>query len=161
MQPNNKTDQNKYNITRRILKLSENIFQTMKLTIPSEWLSSDMTIAQLRVLLLLFTEGPGKMSSIASSLDIAVSTATGIIDNLVKKELVIRGTDLDDRRLVICSLSSQGQEIIGRLWSLGQFQLKKLLHGLSLEELKKSEEVAKFLLDNVKSQSSKAVEEID
>jgi len=47
---------------------------------------TDMTVAQLRVLLLLQTEGQSRMSSIAGTLGIAVSTATGIIDNLVKKE---------------------------------------------------------------------------
>jgi DNA-binding MarR family transcriptional regulator len=153
MRSNNNQVDNDKNIINHILKLSNDIFQTIKFSIPLEWLSSDMTVAQLRVLVLLHTEGPGKMSTIASSLNVAVSTATGIIDNLVKKELVVRGTDPEDRRLVICSLSPSGKKIISRLWASGQLQLKKLLYGLSVEQLKKSEEVAKLLLENVKSQS--------
>ena len=88
--PNNNENQDSKTLVTQILKLSEDIFQAIKLSIPPEWLSSDMTVAQLRVLLLLHTEGPSRMSSIATTLGIAVSTATGIIDNLVKKDLVIR-----------------------------------------------------------------------
>lgn len=133
-------------LVRHILELSEDIFRAVKLGVPSEWLTSDLTVAQLRILLVLYTEGQSRMGSIASALGIAVSTATGIVDNLVKKGLVVRGADPQDRRLVICTLSSQGKETINRLWALGQFQIEKLLQGLSLEQLNKADEVAEFLL---------------
>jgi DNA-binding MarR family transcriptional regulator len=149
LKPNNNKEPDSKTLVPQILKLSEDIFQEIKLSIPPEWLTSDMTVAQLRVLLLLHTEGQSRMSSIASTLGIAVSTATGIVENLVKKELVTRGTDTEDRRVVICALSAQGQETINRIWALGQFQMEKLLHGLSVEDLKKAHEVAEILLRNV------------
>ena len=138
----------------QILNLSEDIFQTIKLSLPPEWLTSDMTVAQLRVLLLLHTEGQSRMSSIASNLGIAVSTVTGITDNLVKKELVTRQDDPEDRRVVICSLSMKGQKIMNHIWIQGQLQMKKLLNGLSPEQLEKAKEVAEILLLNAKTQSS-------
>jgi DNA-binding MarR family transcriptional regulator len=141
-------------IIQHILKLAGDIFRVVKPSVPPEWLTSDLTVAQLRVLLVLYTEGPSRMSSIASSLGIAVSTATGIMDNLVRKGLVVRGADPEDRRLVICRLSSQGQETINRLWTLGQFQIEKLLQGLSLGQLKKADEVAELLLANVTSKGT-------
>ncbi|MBN1644126.1 MAG: MarR family transcriptional regulator [Dehalococcoidales bacterium] len=156
MNPNNSTGQDGKQIVRRILKLSNDIFQALKLAIPSEWLASDMTVAQLRVLLLLHADGSARMSSIASSLDITLSTATGIVDNLVKKELVVRGADPEDRRLVICELSPQGQAIISRMWALGQIQMERLLDGLSLGELQKASEVAEILLHNVTSRTNSA-----
>ncbi len=149
LKPNDNKEPDSKTLVPQILKLSEDIFQEIKLSIPPEWLTSDMTVAQLRVLLLLHTEGQSRMSSIASTLGIAVSTATGIVENLVKKELVTRGTDTEDRRVVICALSAQGQETINRIWALGQFQMEKLLHGLSVEDLKKAHEVAEILLRNV------------
>jgi DNA-binding MarR family transcriptional regulator len=93
------------------------------------------------------------MSSIAVTLGIAVSTATGIIDNLVKKGLVARSADTGDRRVVICALSPQGQEIINRIWAQGQLQMENLLRGLSIEQLEKAKEVAEFLLHNAQSRS--------
>ncbi len=136
-------------LVRYILKLSGDIYRGVKLSVPPEWLTSDLTVAQLRVLLVLYTEGPSRMTSIASSIGIAVSTATGILDNLVRKELVTRRDDPEDRRLVICTLSPQGQEAINRLWTMSQFQIEKLLQGLSMEQLKKTAEVAEFLLYNL------------
>ena len=137
-------------LIRHILKLAENIFQEIKTIVPPEWLKSDITVAQLRVLLVLFAEGPSRMSSIATSLDIAISTATGIVDKLVNKKLVIRNDDPEDRRLVICTLSDHGTKLMSQLWLLGQSQIEKLLHGLTEEQLNKAAEVAQFLLDNVK-----------
>ncbi|MFY9812788.1 MAG: MarR family transcriptional regulator [Dehalococcoidales bacterium] len=150
--PNINRKNDSKNLVKQILYASENIFQVMGITIPPEWLMTDMTVAQLRVLLLLHTEGPSRMSSIAATLGIAVSTATGIIDNLVRKELVIRSADTEDRRVVICGLSPRGQEIINSIWIYGQLQMKKLLNGLSPEQLEKAKEVAEMLLANVKTQ---------
>jgi DNA-binding MarR family transcriptional regulator len=157
MRTNNDSGQDTETLVRHILKLAEDIYRTIKLSVPPEWLTSDMTVAQLRVLLTLHTDGPSQMSSIAASIGVAVSTATGIMDNLVRKGLVTRGDDTEDRRLVICTLSSQGQETINRVWTLGQFQMEKLLRGLSVEQLKKADEVAGFLLTNVTSKSSSSV----
>ncbi|MCX6003972.1 MAG: MarR family transcriptional regulator [Chloroflexi bacterium] len=157
MRTNNDSGQDTKTLVRHILKSAEDIYRTVKLSVPPEWLTSDMTVAQLRVLLTLHADGPSQMSSIAASIEVAVSTATGIMDNLVRKGLVTRGDDTEDRRLVICTLSPQGQETINRVWTLGQFQMEKLLRGLSVEQLKKADEVAGFLLTNVTSKSSNSV----
>ena len=61
----------------------------------------------------------------------------------------MRKTEPEDRRLVICALSPQGQETINLMWELGRLQIERLLHGLSLEELKNADEVAEILLRNV------------
>jgi DNA-binding MarR family transcriptional regulator len=151
MKPNNYTEQNGQTLVRHILKLSNDIFRAIKLSIPTEWLASDMTVAQLRVLLLLYTEGASRMGSIASVIGTTLSTTTGTVDILVKKGMVVRRDDPEDRRLVICELSQQGKEMINLMWVSGQQQMEKLLHGLSLEELRKADEVAEILLHNVTS----------
>ena len=142
-------------LVQQILRLSEDIYSALTPNIPVEWLSSDLTVAQLRVLLVLHAEGPSRMSSIASRLNIALSTATGILDNLVKKGLVAREADPQDRRLVICELSAAGQELINRLWVWGQFQMEELLDGLTLEQLEKAVEVARMLFDNISRKTGK------
>jgi DNA-binding MarR family transcriptional regulator len=138
-------------LVQHILELSNDIFRVIKFSIPPEWLASDMTVAQLRVLLFLHTEGASRMSGIASSLGTTLPTITGTVDILVKKGLVVRRDDPQDRRLVICDLSMSGQEVMNRMWVLGQQQMQKLLHGLSLEELQKADELTEILLRNVRS----------
>ncbi len=147
----------KKNIVKEILDLSEKIFATIPVTIPPEWFSSDATIAQLRILLLLHMQGSARMSTIASKLGIALPTATGIVDNLVKKELVMRDTDPHDRRVVICNLSSTGQIFINKIWVSGQSQMERLLDGLTLEQLEKAAEVADFLYQNASRQSKENI----
>ncbi len=147
--------QEKEALIQHIIEVSGNIYDALKPNIPVDYLSSDLTVAQLRVLLVLHTDGPAKMSSIASILHVALSTATGVMDNLVKKELVVREADLHDRRLVVCKLSPAGQELINKLWVSGEFQMERLLNGLTLEQLGKATEVAEMLFDNVSPKISK------
>jgi DNA-binding MarR family transcriptional regulator len=147
--------QNNEALVQRILRLAEGIYNSIPLTIPVEWLSSDITVAQLRVLLVLQAQVTSRMSSIASELGIALPTATGIIDNLVKKGLVVRDTDDKDRRLVICKLSPEGQSFINKLWLSGQSQIENLFDGLTSKELRKVADVAQILFDNASQKFSK------
>ena len=141
--------QKREDLVQYILKLSEDIYIKLTPGFPMEWLSSDLTVAQLRVMLILRTEGPVRMSNIASTTGTAFSTATGIVDNLIKKDLVLRDVDPNDRRVVICKLSIGGEKLMDKLWEMGQLQMKKLLDGLSLKQLGDAAKVAEFLLNNI------------
>ncbi len=141
-------------LTEHILKLSVDIFRLVTPIVPSEWLSSDITVAQLRVLLILYTEGSSRMSAVAAHLDIALSTATGIMDNLVSKGLVGRGASPDDRRVVLCRLTARGQELVSHVWDLGRTQIERLLRGLTLRQLQQAATLAESLL--VSAQQSAA-----
>jgi DNA-binding MarR family transcriptional regulator len=151
VQPHKASKSVEESLTLKILSLSERIYRTVNISVPPEWLTSDLTVAQLRVMLVLHSEGPSSMTAISTSVGITVSTATGILDNLVRKGFVTRGSDPEDRRLVICALSEQGQQNIRRLWALGRCQMEMLLQGLSLEELNKAAEVAQILLNRAES----------
>lgn len=144
----------KDDIVQEILELSEQIFGTLPVSVPPEWFSADITVAQLRILLLLHMQASARMSSIATELDIALPTATGIVDNLVKKDMVVREADPQDRRAVICRLSPAGQVFITRIWVSGQSQMERLLDGLSVDQLEKAAEVANILYKNSARQAS-------
>ena len=147
-------DQKRQALIQHILKLSEEIYNMLIPSLPREWLESDVTVAQLRVILVLHTEGSSRMSSIASAIGVALSTATGIVDHLVRKDLVLRHADPQDRRLVICKLSPEGQELANRLWTWGQSQIERLLESMTAEQLQKAAEVTEFLHSNATRQSS-------
>ena len=141
--------QKREDLVQHILKLSEDIYSKLTPGFPAEWLSPDLTIAQLRVMLILRTQGPVRMSRVASNIGTALSTATGIVDNLIKKDLVLRDIDPNDRRVVICKLSPEGKNLMDKLWKQGQLQMKKLLDGLNLKQLTDAVNVAEFLLNNI------------
>lgn len=145
-------------LVSEILKISEQVFNIIKPQIPLEYLSSDITIAQLRLMMVLYTDGPSRMSAIASQLEVALPSVTGIMDNLVKKKLALRRTDELDRRVVICCLTPEGEEMLNRLWMMGRNEMEKLLDGLDEKQLEKSAEVARFLLANVEANHTRAGE---
>ena len=51
------------------------------------------------------------MSELAEQVMLAVSTLTGIIDNMVAKNLVLRERSQEDRRIVMVKLSAKGKEL--------------------------------------------------
>ena len=142
-------EQKRDDLVQYILKISEDIYTKLTPGFPVEWLSSDLTVAQLRVMLILRTEGPVRMSRVASNIGTALSTATGIVDNLIKKNLVLRDIDSNDRRVVICKLSPEGERIMDKLWIQGRLQMETLLDGLKLKQLGDAAKVAEFLLNNI------------
>jgi Transcriptional regulators len=149
-------------LTRRLLGLSDKIYRSLEPGIPHErlsmWLSSDLTVAQLRVLLLLHIEGPMRMSAVATHLGIAVSTATGFVDKLVAKDMLVREDDPEDRRLVICKLTEKGSKLSSALWDFGRAQIERLLNGLTEEQLRQAVHVVEFLYAHLASNNRAGAE---
>ncbi len=143
---------------QHILSLTDKIYRQLEPGIPDEgfstWLSSDLTVAQLRVMLMLHTYGPLRMSDIANRLHVAVSTTTGIMDKLVAKQMVVREADTEDRRRVICRLSPSGGKLMGGLWNVGRTQIARLIQGLTRDQLKSVTSVVEMLYANLESSSS-------
>ena len=95
----------------------------------------NLTMSQLRVLLLLRLNNKMKMTSIASCLKIHVSTATGLVDRMIAKKLIQREMNEDDRRVILCSLSENGQKITDNIWKIVWENARSLVEYITLEEL--------------------------
>ena len=95
----------------------------------------NLTMSQLRVLLLLRLNNKMKMTSIASCLKIHVSTATGLVDRMIAKKLIQREMNEDDRRVILCSLSEKGQKITDSIWKVVWENARSLVEYITLEEL--------------------------
>jgi DNA-binding MarR family transcriptional regulator len=123
-------------LVERILELEQKVFKALHPLMPQEWFNVNLTMPQLRALLVLFADGPTSMSVLSSTLGVAMATATGIVDRLVERGLVTREGHPEDRRVVVCRLSEKGQELLGKLWELGQARGKSLLANMTTAELK-------------------------
>jgi DNA-binding MarR family transcriptional regulator len=118
-----------------ILQLSDKAFRELFPIVPKEWLQLDLTMPQLKVVLLLFLSGPARMSEIATALDVSLATATGVVDRLVERDTVIRESLPEDRRVVLCRLSDKGQKMIGGLWQLARNRAQELLEAVDSSQL--------------------------
>ena len=79
-------------------------------------------------------EGALRMSGLASTLDVSMSSATGLVDRLVDKELVSRWPDPEDRRSVLCALTEEGRELAQRLLASRRHRWEERLMPMSEDE---------------------------
>jgi DNA-binding MarR family transcriptional regulator len=128
-------NQKKETLIEDILQLTDKLFRHLLPILPMEWLHLDLTITQLKVVLLLFITGHSRMSDIASELGVSLATATGVADRLVERNLLIRNGDPDDRRVVLCQLSNDGEKLIRDLWQLTQKRAGALMSALDTPQL--------------------------
>lgn len=122
-------------LIENILQLTDRAFRVLLPMVPKEWLHLNLTTPQLKVVLLLFISGPSRMSEIASALGVSLATATGVLDRLVERGLVIREGHPEDRRVVICHLSAEGDKLISGLWQLSRDRAGELMRALTPSQL--------------------------
>ena len=88
-----------------------------------------------RVLILLSQSAtPLTMSELSTELNVPMSTATRIVDGLVRGEMVERVNDPADRRVVRVGMSKNGRELYEQGMSLNKQRINKLLKAFSSEE---------------------------
>lgn len=71
-----------------------------------------VTLPQLRVLVMLATQGPLNLVAVADSLGVHPSNATRAVERLVVAGLVHRRDDPSDRRNVALTLTAEGQALV-------------------------------------------------
>ncbi|HEY0644067.1 MAG TPA: MarR family transcriptional regulator [Nocardioides sp.] len=86
----------------------------------------DITVPQLRVLVLLNSRGPMNLSALAEHLDVNPSNASRTCDQLVNEGLAVRRTDEADRRNVVLELTKQGSRLVADLMT----QRRRLIDGV-------------------------------
>lgn len=118
-----------------ILALADRLFRELLPTVPRDLLSLDITMPQMKILLILFVSGPRRMSDIASELDVTLPTATSLIDRLVEKHYVERETQPDDRRVVLCQLADAGEQVVRHIWQTAGKRSRELLQAMDVSKL--------------------------
>jgi DNA-binding MarR family transcriptional regulator len=129
------TKGNKEQLIQSTLELGDKGFRELFVFLPKEWLSLDLTAGQLRALLLLFTNGPTRMSDISSALGVGMATATGVIDRMVERGIVVRESDPNDRRIVLCRVSPEGEKLVSGLWHSWSKRGEEMLRALDRPKL--------------------------
>ena len=101
-----------------------------------DWLQVDVTMPQLKVLLILYGTDHASMGELADALGVGVSTLTGIVDRLVDHGLVVREEDPHDRRVVVGRLTLRGADLVDRLIVATRDRISTVLAELSVDELR-------------------------
>ena len=99
------------------------------------WMKLDLTIDQLKSLILIYSQGKISFKDLAKALDISRSNITGLADRLIQNGLLTRNQDSADRRIQYLTLTDKGREIIANIQQEMHSQATRLLTTLDIEEL--------------------------
>jgi DNA-binding MarR family transcriptional regulator len=90
-------------------------------------LGEDITLPQYRTLVVLRTRGPQRAADVAAHLSVTPSTASRMIERLVRKHLVRRARTKDDRRAVRVYLTEAGRQIVAEVTDRRRAEIERIL----------------------------------
>ena len=107
-----------------------------KLFYPEEWIGIDLELSKSEIFTILLVDRHGEiiMSQVSDYINVPMSTATGIVDRLVKNSYLKRERSGTDRRLVVIKLTDNGKGQVDRLKSTMQKYIKMVYDALTDEE---------------------------
>lgn len=95
---------------------------------------SAVTIPQLRILVMLSSQGPLNLTAVAQALGVNASNASRTCDQLVTGGLVLRSADTEDRRNIVLRLSISGTALVEQLMSYREAVLGEIAEGMKPKE---------------------------
>jgi len=99
------------------------------------WHQGALSLVHLNVIMMLRARGPLTMTHLAELLDVSVASATGIVDRMEHKGVVVRRRNDDDRRVVEVQLTDAGDQIFSDMQADRQARLREMLSEISDDDL--------------------------
>jgi DNA-binding MarR family transcriptional regulator len=99
------------------------------------WMTVDLTMPQLKILMKLSREGPQPVGALAQLLGVHAPTASGILQRLVRGGYVRRSESTQDRRITLVALTDRGSSVVQQLFAAQQEILTRTYRHLSTSEL--------------------------
>ncbi|OGP83369.1 MAG: hypothetical protein A2Y95_00365 [Deltaproteobacteria bacterium RBG_13_65_10] len=93
-----------------------------------------VTLPQCTLLETLHHDGAQRLSSLARRLGVKNSTATRLVDTLVREGLITRAKETDDARVVRVALTTQGARLAEKLAATGAAFCALILDALPAKE---------------------------
>ena len=96
--------------------------------------SDEVTLPQLRTLVVVSLQGPQTVSALADRLDVHASTMTRMCSRLVARGLVVRKPSAIDRREVVIELTKQGQALANEVMDKRRREIDAVVRHLSVDD---------------------------
>ncbi|MEU4572724.1 MarR family winged helix-turn-helix transcriptional regulator [Nonomuraea sp. ATR24] len=98
--------------------------------------TSNLTMRQLKVIMLVAVNGSATGQDLAHHLGVALATVTGLVDRLVAHGLVSRHEDPHDRRVRRVELTEAGAKLVEEINNVGLRQYRRIMEHLDTETLR-------------------------
>ena len=96
--------------------------------------SDEVTLPQLRTLVVLSLQGPQTVSALAERLDVHASTMTRMCNRLVARGLVVRKPSAVDRREVVIELTAPGQGLVDEVMDKRRREIDSVVRRMSPDD---------------------------
>lgn len=97
--------------------------------------AGDLTLGQIRLLILLRHGGPHPMGRIAEVFNLSSTASTGFVERIERHGLVTRRHRSDDRRIVECALTETGMKFVDELTGIRLDVTRQALSMLEPDDL--------------------------
>ena len=97
-------------------------------------ISEEVTLTQYRTLVVLASRGPQNLVGLAEVVGVTPATATRMCDRLVKKKLIVRQSEQDDRRQVRLALTKKGLKLVGTVTDRRRREIEAILSAIDPAE---------------------------
>jgi DNA-binding MarR family transcriptional regulator len=108
---------------------------------------SGLTFAQMKALVELQSPGEHTVTALSEHLGISAASASRAADDMVRKRLVTRVEDSNDRRVKLLALTAKGQRLADRIISARLAGLEEFTGSLEADERQKLESALDALLE--------------
>jgi len=105
----------------------------------------NLTMSQFGVMEMLYYLGPLSLGEISEKLLKSTGNITVVIDNLEKRDFVVRERDKQDRRIIRVSLTPQGSELIEKVFPYHVRAITAQMNILNKEEQRMLADLCKRL----------------
>jgi DNA-binding MarR family transcriptional regulator len=114
----------------------QSLFQSFWEMTGTQWLELDLSITQLKSLVMLSLRGPQPVGCLAAAFRVSEPSASQLLDRLEQRGLVRRDPDPQDRRRTIVSLTADGDALLDKVRASRAASAERLLSELSTDDLR-------------------------
>jgi DNA-binding MarR family transcriptional regulator len=91
----------KRDLTEEMIELQRRVDRDRRQYELDAWMRLNLSIGQLKSLFFISNRGTTSLSKLASALGVTPTNTTGIVDRLLKRGLITRTENPDDRRVLL------------------------------------------------------------
>ncbi|HWT27576.1 MAG TPA: MarR family transcriptional regulator [Mobilitalea sp.] len=124
-----------------------------KLFFPEEWVSLDLKFSKSEIFTLIYISKKNEvtMTELVEYINSPMSTATGIVDRLVKNGYISRERSDTDRRIVVLKLTGEGTRLVNSIKEIISKYLSMIVDDLTEEEKRFIMEIVIKIMHNIQT----------
>jgi len=117
------------------------------------WMRLNLSIGQLKSLFFISNRSATSLGKLAAALGVTPTNTTGIVNRLLKRGLITRTENPDDRRILLLRTTPYGEELLAELRQNRRERMDELFNRLTDEEALNVRQALKSMVKAIETHS--------